>query len=194
MRTARESRVTMAEHEQQAYLRLNFEEVSSTFNLTIAQAAIKLGVSESHLKRQCRILGIDRWPQRKLRALQDGIKQLKPSSTIRRQRMQEKIDKIFRQDSAKVQVVSIKKRGRPPKTGVTLNTFADQLSSFSYNDNLSPYSTDSEYSNSSIESPSQTENKSMLNLDIEEVTALVNMGRCAVETRPIIILLSLQSH
>ncbi|GIL93197.1 hypothetical protein Vretifemale_20637, partial [Volvox reticuliferus] len=45
------------------------EQIYSTFDLPVADAARVLGISATELKRRCRRLGISRWPQRKLQSL-----------------------------------------------------------------------------------------------------------------------------
>ena len=40
------------------------------FHLPSAEAADKLGMSNNHLKRMCRRLGLERWPYRKVASLE----------------------------------------------------------------------------------------------------------------------------
>jgi hypothetical protein len=172
------------EPEHNTYFKLKFDDVSKVFELPIAQAALKLGVSESHLKRQCRILGIDRWPQRKLRSLLESMKQLDPENTIRRKHLQDKIDALYRQDTSKVKVVGVKKRGRPRKYNIqkvaeTMSTNEQLIMSdedvdspFSCSSEYSTNSSDSEFNSSSLEY--NAEISTMLKLDIEECTRLAN--------------------
>ncbi|XP_040247362.1 uncharacterized protein [Aegilops tauschii subsp. strangulata] len=53
---------------------LSFQQVSRCFCMPIKQAAEKLNVGLTLLKRQCRELGIPRWPHRKLKSLETLIK------------------------------------------------------------------------------------------------------------------------
>lgn len=48
---------------------ISYEEMRKYFDLPLAEAASKLNVSESYLKKQCRKQGIYRWPYRKISAL-----------------------------------------------------------------------------------------------------------------------------
>jgi hypothetical protein len=171
------------EPEQNTYFKLKFDDVSKVFDLPIAQAALKLGVSESHLKRQCRILGIDRWPQRKLRSLLESMKQLDPENTIRRRHLQDKIDALYRQDTSKVKVVGVKKRGRPRKYNIqkVAETFCtNEQMIMSDEDVDSQFSCSNDYSNISDcelnSSPLEynPEISTMLKLDIVECTRLAN--------------------
>ncbi|PWA45641.1 hypothetical protein CTI12_AA517760 [Artemisia annua] len=50
------------------------EMITRHFYMAVDQAAKKLGVGLSSLKRQCRVMGIKRWPCRKLNSLQELIK------------------------------------------------------------------------------------------------------------------------
>ncbi|PWA54793.1 hypothetical protein CTI12_AA431040 [Artemisia annua] len=50
------------------------EMITRHFYMAVDQAAKKLGVGLSSLKRQCRAMGIKRWPCRKLNSLQELIK------------------------------------------------------------------------------------------------------------------------
>jgi|SaaInlStandDraft_5_1057022.scaffolds.fasta_scaffold33438_2 hypothetical protein len=52
---------------------LNFEDVASLFSLPLNEAADRLGVCKSHLKKECRKLGLARWPGRQLRKLDRKI-------------------------------------------------------------------------------------------------------------------------
>ncbi|BAS80896.1 protein RKD1 [Oryza sativa Japonica Group] len=53
---------------------LTFELVSQYFCLPIKQAAQELNVGLTLLKRRCRVLGIPRWPHRKVKSLETIIK------------------------------------------------------------------------------------------------------------------------
>ena len=53
---------------------LSFQQVSQCFCMPIKQAAEELNVGLTLLKRQCRELGIPRWPHRKLKSLETLIK------------------------------------------------------------------------------------------------------------------------
>ena len=55
---------------------LNFEDVASLFSLPLNEAADRLGVCKSHLKKECRKLGLSRWPGRQLRKLDRKISDL----------------------------------------------------------------------------------------------------------------------
>ena len=44
---------------------LNYEQISIYFEFTIKEAAKKLGICQTILKKNCRKLGIERWPYRK---------------------------------------------------------------------------------------------------------------------------------
>lgn len=176
--------IPSVEPEQNSYYKLKFDDVSRVFELPIAQAALKLRVSESHLKRQCRILGIDRWPQRKLRSLIESMKQLDPEDTIRRKHLQDKIDALYRQDTSKVKAVGVKKRGRPRKYNIQkvaetictneqlIMSDEDVDSPFSYSSYHSSSSSDIELNFSQLED--NVENSLMLKLDLEECTRLAN--------------------
>ena len=48
--------------------------ITRHFYMAVDQAAKKLGVGLSSLKRRCRAMGIKRWPCRKLNCLQELIK------------------------------------------------------------------------------------------------------------------------
>ncbi|PWA84346.1 protein RKD1 [Artemisia annua] len=50
------------------------EMITQHFYMAVDQAAKKLGVGLSSLKRQCRAMGIKRWPSRKLNSLQELTK------------------------------------------------------------------------------------------------------------------------
>lgn len=81
-----------------------FSEVSSLFSEPISIAAKELGVSESHLKRQCRKMGIKRWPQRKLRALNDCLRKLQqlkqtPENVRNVACLEEQRDELYRRPS-----------------------------------------------------------------------------------------------
>ncbi|CAD6249512.1 unnamed protein product [Miscanthus lutarioriparius] len=52
---------------------LTFEQVSRHFSVPIKQAARELNVGVTVLKKQCRKLGIPRWPHRKVKSLQKLI-------------------------------------------------------------------------------------------------------------------------
>ncbi|PNH08993.1 hypothetical protein TSOC_004400 [Tetrabaena socialis] len=47
----------------------SFDAVRATFDLPLSDAARALGLSESEVKRLCRVHGAERWPQRKLASL-----------------------------------------------------------------------------------------------------------------------------
>nr|KYP47175.1 hypothetical protein KK1_031199 [Cajanus cajan] len=55
---------------------LSRKTVSEYFYMPISQAARELNVGLTHLKKRCRELGIQRWPQRKLMSLQTLIKKI----------------------------------------------------------------------------------------------------------------------
>jgi hypothetical protein len=48
---------------------LSFDKIKQYFNLPILEAAIKLNISETFLKKLCRNYNIHRWPYRKIRFL-----------------------------------------------------------------------------------------------------------------------------
>eukprot|EP00803_Ostreobium_quekettii_P005545 evm.model.scf_137.12 EVM.evm.TU.scf_137.12 scf_137:110461-112684(+) len=56
---------------------ISLEELSTYFGMTSEAAAKKLGVGLTVMKRQCRKLGVDRWPYRKVRCLDTLIKHVK---------------------------------------------------------------------------------------------------------------------
>lgn len=55
-------------------MELSREMITRHFYMAVDQAAKKLGVGLSSLKRRCRAMGIKRWPCRKLNSLQELIK------------------------------------------------------------------------------------------------------------------------
>ncbi len=100
------------------YLKLCFSDVSAMFEVPITQAAAQLGVSESHLKRQCRLLGIERWPQRRIRSLKDRMKKLteaeQTSGTAKKiSLLQGEIDSLYESGKrSPTEPVLTKRRGR----------------------------------------------------------------------------------
>ena len=85
-------------------LSLCFSDICSLFAEPITMAATELGISESHLKRQCRKMGIKRWPQRKLKSLNERLQKLQELSqtteTIEKTAfIQAKIDELYRSPS-----------------------------------------------------------------------------------------------
>jgi hypothetical protein len=88
------------------------------FEVPITQAAAHLGVSESHLKRQCRLLGIERWPQRRIRSLKDRMKKLyeaeQTSGTAKKiSLLQGEIDSLYEGGKrSPTETVLTKRRGR----------------------------------------------------------------------------------
>jgi hypothetical protein len=86
-------------------MNLSFKDISQYFNLPIQRAAIKLGVSESYLKRLCRVFNVFRWPYRTIKMLQDKSDQLviiKSQDTTNEEdvheqlaSIQEKIESLF---------------------------------------------------------------------------------------------------
>ena len=46
--------------------RITYENVVKLFHLSLSDASARLGVSETYLKTRCRLLGISRWPYRKV--------------------------------------------------------------------------------------------------------------------------------
>ncbi|KAJ0975309.1 hypothetical protein J5N97_017274 [Dioscorea zingiberensis] len=68
---AKERKVEGSAREEKA---LTFEDVSRYFYMPITQAAKKLNVGLTLLKKKCRELGIPRWPHRKMKSLQTLIK------------------------------------------------------------------------------------------------------------------------
>ena len=61
---------------------LTFEQVSRHFSVTIKQAARELNVGVTVLKKQCRKLGIPRWPHRKVKSLQKLIDNVQVSASL----------------------------------------------------------------------------------------------------------------
>jgi len=59
---------------------LTFEQVSRHFSVPIKQAARELNVGVTVLKKQCRKLGIPRWPHRKVKSLQKLIDNVQVSA------------------------------------------------------------------------------------------------------------------
>ncbi|MCO5596834.1 hypothetical protein L7F22_050904 [Adiantum nelumboides] len=53
--------------------RLKMSELSTYFHLSVVDAAKKLGVSQTTLKKACRKFGLKRWPGRKVRSLESTI-------------------------------------------------------------------------------------------------------------------------
>ncbi|KAI5075083.1 hypothetical protein GOP47_0009159 [Adiantum capillus-veneris] len=53
--------------------RLKMSELSTYFHLSVVDAAKKLGVSQTTLKKACRNFGLKRWPGRKVRSLESTI-------------------------------------------------------------------------------------------------------------------------
>jgi hypothetical protein len=116
---------------------LSFHEISRFFDVPITQAAEGLGVSESYLKRLCRVFSITRWPYRRVRSLQEKIDRLQESLTddpfvnvdhvnskveTLQKEMEEIFEKGLRESTSKRRRPKdsngIKKRGRPPKVKV----------------------------------------------------------------------------
>lgn len=56
--------------------KISFQYLRQLFEYTAAEAANKIGVSSTQLKRVCRELNIPRWPFRRIRSLQHEIKVL----------------------------------------------------------------------------------------------------------------------
>jgi hypothetical protein len=61
---------------------LTFEQVSRRFSVPIKQAARELNVGVTVLKKQCRKLGIPRWPHRKVKSLQKLIDNVQVSASL----------------------------------------------------------------------------------------------------------------
>lgn len=61
---------------------LTFEQVSRHFSMPIKQAARELNVGVTRLKKQCRKLGIPRWPHRKMKSLQTLIDNVQVSASL----------------------------------------------------------------------------------------------------------------
>jgi hypothetical protein len=111
-----------------------FEDLAQYFNTPLLDAATGLGVSETYLKKLCRVFNIHRWPYRRLQSLQsqrDIILANIPFIPKRADQMKEKVNEIeeeikyiekngLRQEGHKrsrVRVVAgIKKRSNKPKT------------------------------------------------------------------------------
>jgi hypothetical protein len=109
-----------AKHEARR-MTLCFSDVCALFNEPISVAASELGVSESHLKRQCRIIGIERWPQRKIKSLSESVERLKtldqtPQITRKIASIQVEIDKLFEDPRKKSDQFSIKNEAENDQT------------------------------------------------------------------------------
>ncbi|CAD6242406.1 unnamed protein product [Miscanthus lutarioriparius] len=63
---------------------LTFEQVSRHFSVTIKQAARELNVGVTVLKKQCRKLGIPRWPHRKVKSLQKLVDNVQNGARVLR--------------------------------------------------------------------------------------------------------------
>jgi hypothetical protein len=61
---------------------LTFEQLSRHFSVPIKQAAQELNVGVTVLKRQCRKLGVTRWPYRKLKSLDKLIDNVQVSASL----------------------------------------------------------------------------------------------------------------
>ena len=62
--------------------RLGRSEVEHLFSLPLPAAAVELGVSTSKLKKECRNLGIARWPFSRRRAPLDNLRDSSPPPNI----------------------------------------------------------------------------------------------------------------
>ncbi|KAL0490300.1 hypothetical protein AKO1_009469 [Acrasis kona] len=88
---------------------LIFQDISRYFDMPILQAAECLGVSETYLKRLCRIYSITRWPYRRMRSLQDRLDRLNTNLNTEPQEDLKKIqDKIT---AIKLEMEEISKHG-----------------------------------------------------------------------------------
>jgi AraC-like DNA-binding protein len=64
------------QHEERKTKKQTFESLAQYFDLPIAKAAQMLGISETYLKRQCRVYNINRWPYRRIAALKSRLQLL----------------------------------------------------------------------------------------------------------------------
>ncbi|KAH7302646.1 hypothetical protein KP509_23G081500 [Ceratopteris richardii] len=62
--------------------RLRMSELSTHFHLSVVDAAKKLGVSQTTLKKACRKFGLKRWPGRKVRSLESTINGLEHTIAV----------------------------------------------------------------------------------------------------------------
>mmetsp|Transcript_5469 Transcript_5469/g.16307 ORF Transcript_5469/g.16307 Transcript_5469/m.16307 type:complete len:257 (+) Transcript_5469:178-948(+) len=62
--------------QSQTFGNCNIEQLSDYFHLPRAEAASRLRISVTLLKRRCRKAGIQRWPYRKIRALQERLSKI----------------------------------------------------------------------------------------------------------------------
>lgn len=72
-------------------MRFTKEQLEPLFDVPSKQAAKKLGISNNHLKRMCRRIGIERWPHRKIRSLK-RLKERVSGSTV--QTIEEEIARL----------------------------------------------------------------------------------------------------
>lgn len=61
---------------------LTFEQVSRHFSVPIKRAAREINVGVTILKKQCRRLGITRWPHRNVKSLQKLIDNVQVSASL----------------------------------------------------------------------------------------------------------------
>jgi hypothetical protein len=72
-------------------IKLSLEDVSPLFSEPISKAAKKLGLSESSLKRKCRELGVERWPHRRIKSMQESIERLETFGPAKNAQISQKV-------------------------------------------------------------------------------------------------------
>jgi hypothetical protein len=72
-------------------IKLRLEDVSPLFSEPISKAAKILGLSESSLKRKCRELGVERWPHRRIKSMQESIERLETFGLAKNAQISQKV-------------------------------------------------------------------------------------------------------
>ncbi len=110
---------------------LSFNDLSELFNIPMSAASLALGVSESYLKRLCRVMNIARWPYRKLEALRVQILTLEQSKSGNCLEVKRKIEtlqtEIRELRETGVDTSPKRARGLSPKTCRSSNVYVNSI-------------------------------------------------------------------